>query len=42
MKPGKKKKDEQEQAFKRLLGVARETLEKMESILQKEYTRQHK
>jgi hypothetical protein len=30
----KKKKDEKEEAFKRLFGVTRETFEKMKSVLQ--------
>jgi hypothetical protein len=38
----KQKKDEKEQAFKRLFGVNSETFGKMESILQQEYNRQHK
>jgi hypothetical protein len=41
MEPGKKQKDAQEEAFKRLFGVKRETFEQMISILKKEYARQH-
>jgi hypothetical protein len=39
---GKKKRDAKEETFKRLFGVNRETFEKMKSILQREYDRQHK
>ena len=38
----KKKKDEKEEAFKRLFGVTRETFEKMKSVLQKEYDELHR
>jgi hypothetical protein len=42
MGQGKQKRDEKEQVFKRLFGVNSETFEKMVSILQQEYNRQHK
>jgi transposase-like protein len=42
MRQKTKKKDEKEEAFKRLFGVNRETFEKMKSILQKEYDELHR
>jgi DNA-directed RNA polymerase specialized sigma subunit len=41
MECGKKQKDAQEEAFKRLFGVKCGTFEQMKSILQKEYDKQH-
>ena len=38
----KEKKDEKEQAFKRLFGINQKTFEKMQSVLQKEYDELHR